>query len=252
MSHFQMPVLQYATESLVDIGRDQPIEDADRLLREHEISALPVMHDGKLVGVLSRTDLLRTGEFDSGETLRLPDRKVGEVMTPDPATVASDATLVSAAKRMLKDRIHRVFVTEGSGVRGVVSTRDLMRAVCEVGVMTPIDEISTKSVVKVRTDDPVALAIDRLEVSNKQGLVVVYDKWPVGIFAQADALISRARDPKTPIQDVMSHRVMALPGSIPLSCAAAQALGLGARRICVIGDGIEGVVSGLDFARVMN
>ena len=253
MSHFQMPVAQYLTESLVSIGRGQPLEEADRLLREHGISALPVMNDQRsIVGVMSRTDLLRAGEFDTNSSLRLPARPVEDVMTQPALTVEATTRLASAAKTMLAERVHRLFVTSGPEIRGVLSTHDLMRAVCDVGLMTPIDEIATKSVVKVKTDDPVALAIDRLERSSRQAVVVVYEKWPVGVFSQADALVARAKDPKTPVQDVMNHRVMALPGSIPLSCAAAQALQLDVRRICLIGDGIEGVVSGLDFARIMN
>jgi predicted transcriptional regulator len=99
-------------------------------------------------------------------------------------------------------------------------------------------------------DDPVALAIDRLELSNKHGLAVVQDNWPVGVFAQADALLSRAKDPQTPVAKLMDTRVLVLPNSLPIGSAAAQAVSMGARRIFTIADGLRGVVGGMDYLRV--
>lgn len=45
---------------LLAIGPDDSLADAARLLDEHQISALPVLEEGNVVGVLTTSDLLRT------------------------------------------------------------------------------------------------------------------------------------------------------------------------------------------------
>ncbi len=47
------------TEDVVTVGPETPIHDAARLLLERKIGALPVMEGGRLVGILSSSDVLR-------------------------------------------------------------------------------------------------------------------------------------------------------------------------------------------------
>jgi CBS domain-containing protein len=153
---------------------------------------------------------------------------------------------------MLKNHAHRVFVTKEDVLQGVVSTRDLMRAVREKRLKTPISEIASGSVVKVKADDPIALAVDRLDVSNKHGLVVVEGSFPVGIFDQACALESRRLPPHTAVEHAMDVRILILPGGLGVGRAAEQALGMNVRRILIENErGVIGIVGGMDFARVM-
>lgn len=253
MANFQSsPVSSYMSRPILGVQAKASALEADRLLDEHDVSALGVFDDDRLVGVISRTDLLDAASGELGETFSVPDEPVRRHMTPDPVMVGADTPLRVVAKRMLDERIHRVFVEEGGEPVGVCSTRDLMRAVYDARVTQPSIEIATKGVVKVKADDSLSLAVSRLDVSNKHGLVVVADGWPVGIFAQVDALAARARDPRTPVEEVMSLMVLALPPTIPLYVAAGQALALGARRILLVDEHqLQGVVSTFDFARVV-
>jgi hypothetical protein len=127
-----------------------------------------------------------------------------------------------------------------------------MRAVREKRLKTPISEIASGSVVKVKADDPIALAVDRLDVSNKHGLVVVEGSFPVGIFDQACALESRRLPPHTAVEHAMDVRILILPGGLGVGRAAEQALGMNVRRILIENErGVIGIVGGMDFARVM-
>ncbi|NIR37179.1 MAG: CBS domain-containing protein, partial [Actinobacteria bacterium] len=104
--------------------------EAEAALDIDGITGVGVVDDeGSLVGVLSRTDLLRAADAEPGETFRVPAIPVYELMTPGPVTVEHDSPLDDAARRMLKRRIHRVFVQDGNETVGVLSTRDVMRAV---------------------------------------------------------------------------------------------------------------------------
>ena len=105
---------------------------------------------------------------------------------------------------------------------------------------------------RLRADDPIALAVDRLDLSNKHGLVVVEGSFPVGVFDQACALESRRLPPNTAVENAMNVRILILPGAMTLGRAAEQALSMNVRRILIEDDlGVSGIVGELDFARAM-
>ncbi|MCA9613229.1 MAG: CBS domain-containing protein [Sandaracinus sp.] len=249
--HFTIPVREYMSSPVRTLRASAPIEEADQVLHEHDLSAVGVVSpEGRLVGVLSRTDLLKSATYGHGRALTLPKATVADLMTPDPISVGVGVELRTAARTMRDARVHRVFVEDGDRLVGVLSTRDLMRTVVERGLSTPLGELAHGSLVSVKVDDPLALAADRLDRANKHGLVVVEDGWPVGIFDQRTALASRGLPPETRVDEVMSLRIATLPAHVPISRAAAQALALKVRRILVVQDrGTTGIVSGLDFAR---
>ena len=253
MANFEMPVTEYMTRPVETIRIGQSLLAANALFSEQGVSALGVLNDdGELKGVVSRTDILHVAVYSHGETFRVPDRAVEEIMQSPALQVSPEASVAEAAKLMLKQRVHRIFVTSSGKPEGVVSTRDLMRAVREKRIKTPISEIASGSVVKVKADEPIALAVDRLDLSNKHGLVVVEEGFPVGIFDQACALDSRRLHPNTAIESAMNVRILILPAGMGIGRAAEQALGMNVRRILIEDDrGVTGIVGGLDFARVM-
>ena len=254
MANFEMPVTEYMTSPVETILIGKSLVAANALFAEQGVSALGVVDDdGELKGVVSRTDILHVAVSSHGETFRVPDRPVEEIMQSPALQVPPGAPVAEAAKLMLKEHVHRIFVTSGGKPEGVVSTRDLMRAVREKRIKTPISEIASGSVVKVKADEPIALAVDRLELSNKHGLVVVEEDFPVGIFDQACALDSRRLPPNTAVESAMNVRILILPAGMGIGRAAEQALGMNVRRILIEDDrGVTGIVGGLDFARAMS
>jgi CBS domain-containing protein len=253
MANFEMPVTEYMTSPVETVHIGESLVAANELFAGQGVSALGVVNDdGVLKGVISRTDILHAAVYTHGETFRVPERPVEELMKSPALAVTRDASVTDAAKLMLKNRVHRVFVTRDGQPEGVLSTRDLMRAVREKRLKTPIAEIASGSVVKVRADDPIALAVDRLDLSNKHGLIVVEGSFPVGVFDQACALQSRRLPPNTAVEHAMDVRILILPRAIGIGRAAEQALSMNVRRILIEDDrGATAIVGGLDFARVM-
>ncbi|MDP9243665.1 MAG: CBS domain-containing protein, partial [Chloroflexota bacterium] len=91
----------------VVVAVDASIEDAEELLRRHRISGLPVVDpDGRLVGVISQTDLLYLALPSVQSLIRHHERgiRVGEVMSTPPVTIDGAATLQAAARIMNEDR----------------------------------------------------------------------------------------------------------------------------------------------------
>jgi CBS-domain-containing membrane protein len=119
----------------VVVSMDATIEDAEALLRHHHIAGLPVVDlTGRLVGVISQTDLL----FLAVPTVQALIRhrasgvRVGEVMSTPPVTIASEATLIEAARVMNDLALHRlVAVDEHQRPIGVIAAMDFVALAAE-------------------------------------------------------------------------------------------------------------------------
>jgi len=69
------------TTELITVPPDTPIEEAAKLLYQHHIGCLPVLEDGRLIGILTETDILRSyvelfgvGEPSSRLEIHMPNR----------------------------------------------------------------------------------------------------------------------------------------------------------------------------------
>lgn len=258
MSQFTQPVSDYMTREVESVGPDTLLPEVVRILERFNISAVPVLDGNELVGVVSRTDLLHVGRRNAGTARRapsllVPSHRVNGIMRRAPLVVAPQTPLATAARAMTRARIHRIFVVEnGAGLVGVLSTADLAAAVRDARVETPLSVVMSSPLLTIKTSDPLALADQRLEHAHVTGLVVVEDDWPVGLFTQVEAMASRDLPRDTPVDDVFEQALICLPDSTRIHRAAAFAARLDVRRVvaCRQREAV-GIVSGLDFARVV-
>jgi CBS domain-containing protein len=154
-----MPLARDVMEThVVSVSPQTPLIDVHRLFTEEEISGAPVVdEDETLVGVITATDLLRAvaEEHDSGRADtnyfrdalefsapdwsgapedfqdRLGELRVEDVMTREPVTVKPEASVAEVARELRTRHYHRVFVTKGSRLVGVVSAFDLLKLIEE-------------------------------------------------------------------------------------------------------------------------
>ena len=255
MATFEIRVELYMQSPVTHVAPDSTLEQANLLMQARGISCAAVVAGEQLVGVVSRTDLLRVGRraagSDPGATLlELPDQRVSEVMSSQVFTVAPDTALSVAAEAMWKREFHRVFVVQDGRLAGVLSTRDIMLAVRDQRVSHPIERYMSSPLFTVGAAEPISVASNRLENAGISGLLVVDDDWPVGFFTQVEALISRREASDTPVENVMNTAFVCMPIGTPMFRAAAQAESLRARRIVAVKDrDVRGILTGIDFAR---
>jgi CBS domain-containing protein len=258
MSTFTTAVAEYLSSPVITLNETDSVLAAQEKLAMLRISALAVVdRDGGLVGVISRTDLLRIGRRRASQSnkrrhvLALPNVPVRQVITPFVEIIAASTTLTEAAKRMTRQNVHRLYISNDRRPDGVISTKDLMQAVVDERVSLPVSELMNK-VVSVRAADPLSVAIDRLAQAEHSGLVVLEDELPVGVFTQEDALAAREAPPDEPVEHFMQARVITVPVALPAFRAAEQAIAAHARRVLAVdGTAVRGIVSGMDFARMI-
>ncbi|HQK17784.1 MAG TPA: IMP dehydrogenase, partial [Polyangiaceae bacterium] len=98
---------------------DQLLRDVLELMREHDISGVPVVQDGKLVGILTARDIRFERELD---------QPVHALMTRDLVTVPAGVAPEQARDLLHKHRIEKLLVVEDGKLLGLITIKDLMHA----------------------------------------------------------------------------------------------------------------------------
>jgi len=130
------------TASVITVKRDATFEDIAAALREHRISAVPVVdEESRVIGVVSESDLLAKLAFGIDE-----DRSPGmagirhwhqlekaravtaaQLMTSPPIAASPDETVEQAARLMYRRNVKRLPVTDAAGhLAGIVSRADVL------------------------------------------------------------------------------------------------------------------------------
>jgi CBS domain-containing protein len=104
-------------------GPEMTALEAARMMTERNIGALPVLRDGRLVGIFSERDVM-TRVVASG---RSPgSTRLAEVMTAHPRTVSPEETVDNCLFIMKEFGFRHLPVCEGDDFVGLVSLRDLI------------------------------------------------------------------------------------------------------------------------------
>jgi CBS domain-containing protein len=148
----ELSVANIMTTDVIFVERSTPVTEIARLMVEHSISGIPVVEDGRLVGIVTERDMVAQemevdvpayGTFldaifklpwdKSDEELRLVlATTAGELMSDEVRTIASTATVQDAAGMMYKQRLNPLPVVDAEGrLVGIVSRSDVIRLLTE-------------------------------------------------------------------------------------------------------------------------
>lgn len=120
------------------ITPDQTIPDAHEIMAQNSVKRLPVMKDGKLVGIVSKEDIQRASPskattFSMGEiTYLLAKTKIKSIMTKDPVTISSNALLEEAATLMRDNDISFLPVVDDNKLVGIITESDIFDSFIEL------------------------------------------------------------------------------------------------------------------------
>ena len=114
------------TETVISVSPDTAIDEAMAIIIENRISGLPVVDgNGRIVGILTEIDRLKMLNNLAADSLHL----VSDIMSRNVVCVEADSSVEQVAHLLLSGAIRRVPVVEHQKVIGIISRRDLVRAI---------------------------------------------------------------------------------------------------------------------------
>lgn len=154
-----MKIKDIMNPNVVFCKPDNTVREVAKILKENNISGVPVIDEEELVGVVSEGDLLKLliipekGELwlpSPFEVIEVPIReilgweetkkmlsdvgsiKVEEIMTKDVYTISSEASVEEASEHMVRHRINRLPVIEEDRVVGIVTRGDIIEGLSKL------------------------------------------------------------------------------------------------------------------------
>lgn len=127
-----VPVSDIMSTELVVLYPEQTLYEVEKLLNIHNIRHIPVVENERIVGIISRSDLLRvsfsesTDDDEGVESMVFDTFSIPQVMTRVPVTVESDATIMEVAEILSRQSFHSLPVVEKGKLVGIVTTTDLI------------------------------------------------------------------------------------------------------------------------------
>jgi CBS domain-containing protein len=119
-------LLENKKHGVVTTGPAARVYEALALMAQHDIGALPVLEDGRLVGVLSERDYAR-GVVLRGRSSR--DMTVSELMSKPVVTVLREDTIEHCMQLMTARRVRHLPVVEQGQLIGIVTIGDAVKEI---------------------------------------------------------------------------------------------------------------------------
>lgn len=162
--------------------RDEVLE----LMQKERISAVPVVKEGLLLGIVTRIDLLKHPE----------EEQIALLMTRDPVTITPEAPLSEAAKILMQTGLRRLPVVVKHKLVGIVTVADIVGAIGQMDISFPIRDYIRDGVVAVWEDTPIPVVSEIIRLSKRDALPVLNSKRELtGIISITDIInLSRIED----------------------------------------------------------
>jgi CBS domain-containing protein len=187
-----MLVKDYMTADVVHVDIPGNRDDVLKILKRTGISGVPVLKNKKLVGIITRKDLLGKPE----------ETQLGLLMTPKPVTIESDADIRDAARLLVKHRIRRLPVVEDNKLIGLLSVADLIHAIAQMKIKEEIKDTYTSTTFALWEDTPLPLVGRVMEISNVDAIPILNaDSVLQGIISERDLIRNSSIEDSVGVSD---------------------------------------------------
>lgn len=117
-------ILEARAGSTIAVTVGQSVRDVVQILSDNHIGAVPVVEEGRVVGVFSERDVIHCLAKEGAAVLDMP---VSAVMTAPAITIESDIPVLTALSLMTQRRIRHLPIVDGDDMRGFISIGDLVK-----------------------------------------------------------------------------------------------------------------------------
>jgi len=172
-------VSDYMTTDVVSVEIPGNRDDVLKILKRTGISGVPVLKDDRLVGIITRKDLLRKSE----------ETQLGLLMTADPVTIGPECTLQEAARILIHENVRRLPVVEDGKLIGLLSVADLVHAIAQMRIPNEIKEQFTSQTFALWEETPLPLVGRIMEISGFEAIPILDSESRLqGIVSERDLI----------------------------------------------------------------
>lgn len=169
------------------VTSDLSVLEASKIMGSKHIKRLPIIDEGKLVGIVTQTDLVRA------LTSYGLWRDVSEIMSRNIAGIQIHASVAEAAEIMASRELSCIIVMDGDDLAGILTQKDMLGRVVALQrdpANTGIEEVMSFPVTTVPWNFSVFSTSRIMEEMNIRRLVVTKDKCMCGVVTQTDIFMT--------------------------------------------------------------
>lgn len=171
------------SKNLVYVTPEDSLTKARSIIRDQGFRVLPVIEDGKLVGMISRSDVLRV-------TSSKTNISVGGLMDRNIYTVSPQEELKEAVKKLVASGKKQLLVVDKKPV-GIITALNILSELVSQGVLPVMQDISgvmSREVVFCSPDDDLSSVWGRITETGFSGMPVIEKEKVVGMVTRMDLL----------------------------------------------------------------
>ncbi len=174
-----MTAKDFMTSDVVHVEIPGNRDDVLKILKRTGISGVPVLKNKKIVGIITRKDLLSKPE----------ETQLGLLMTPKPVSIGPDTDIREAARLLVTHRIRRLPVVEDGKLIGLLSVADLIHAIAQMKIKEEIKEKYTSTTFALWEETPLPLVGRIMEISGVDAIPILNnDSILQGIISERDLI----------------------------------------------------------------
>lgn len=242
--------------NLIGVSPETPLAEAVGIMRDNAVSCLPVLRDGKPVGIFTERNLLRLFASFGDTAFGQP---IGEVMTEPVLTATGDMFVYDAFHVFNMNNIrHLVVVDEQGGTQGVLTFSDLAELVRDEDKLDlpPLQEVMNRVVHCVERDKPVRHVMAEMADLGISCAVFTKDRRALGILTERDVarlVIGQANLDSVTISQAMTRPVITVKRSGHIQEVARVMREAGIRRVVVVDedDSLAGILTLSDIVTAL-
>jgi CBS domain-containing protein len=180
------------TSDVVSVEIPGNRDDVLKILKRTGISGVPVIKEGRLIGIITRKDLLRKPD----------ETQLGLLMTPDPITIGPGATIRDAARLLVKHNIRRLPVVEDDSLIGLISVSDLIHAIAHMKITDVIKGTYTSQTFAIWEETPLTVVGKVMEISGFDAIPILdAENTLKGIISERDLIRSTVIEDSVGVSD---------------------------------------------------
>lgn len=189
-------VQAYMTTDVVTFGLEDGLSEIGECLMTHSFRRVPIVHQGRLAGMITRSDLIRANKdrFAPQERVlrrRREDLQAQDVMKCGLLTVQRDSSIHDAVTLLATRPVTGLpVVDDGMRLIGIVTEKDVLRRLYDPEAKPGcVEEIMTEEVVSFNMDESLLKICECLTHNNFHRVPVLDNGRLVGIISRADLMV---------------------------------------------------------------